>query len=102
MFDFLIVGHGLAGATLAHLLLRRDQRIMVLDKKLPHSASKVAAGLINPLIGPKFNAPLHAKDCLAESQRVFGSIGMETGNSLLGEFLLHRVFVTEKQRALWL
>ena len=59
MIDFLIVGHGLAGATLAHLLLERGQRIMVLDKKLPHCASQVAAGLVNPLIGPKFNIPEH-------------------------------------------
>ena len=102
MIDFLIVGHGLAGATLAHLLLRRGQRIMVLDKKLPHAASKVAAGLINPLIGPKFNVPAHMKDCLAESQDFFRSIEEEAGPSLYEEFLLHRIFVSEKQRSLWI
>ncbi|MBT3637004.1 MAG: FAD-binding oxidoreductase [Opitutae bacterium] len=102
MIDFLIVGHGLAGSALAHMLLKCGQRVVVLDDKSPHSASKVAAGLINPLIGPKFNAPLHAKDCLTESQRFFRSIEKETGTSLYGEFLLHRVFVSEKQRDLWL
>ena len=102
MIDFLIVGHGLAGATLAHLLLRRGQRIMVLDKKLPHAASKVAAGLINPLIGPKFNVPAHMKDCLTESQDFFRSIEEEAGPSLYEEFLLHRIFVSEKQRGLWI
>ena len=102
MIDFLIVGHGLAGATLAHLLLRRDRRIMVLDNKLPHSASQVAAGLINPLIGPKFNVPAHMADCLTESMDFFRSIGQEAGQSLTGEFLLHRIFVSEKQRNLWI
>ena len=102
MIDFLIVGHGLAGATLAHLLLRRGQRIMVLDKKLPHSASKVAAGLINPLIGPKFNVPAHMEDCLAQSMDFFRAIGEDSGSSLYEEFLLHRIFVSEKQRNLWI
>ena len=101
MIDFLIVGHGLAGATLAHLLLRRGQRVMVLDNKLPHSASQVAAGLINPLIGPKFNVPAHMADCLTESMDFFRSIGQEAGQPLTGEFLLHRIFVSEKQRNLW-
>jgi glycine oxidase len=102
MIDFLIVGHGLAGATLAHLLLRRGQRIRVLDNKLPHSASKVAAGLVNPLIGPKFNVPVHMEDCLTESQNFFRSIEEESGESLYEKFLLHRIFVSEKQRDLWI
>jgi glycine oxidase len=102
MIDFLIVGHGLAGATLAHLLLRRGQRIMVLDKKLPHSASQVAAGLINPLIGPKFNPPAHMEDCLTQSMDFFRSFEEKSGQSLYEEFLLHRIFVSEKQRALWI
>ena len=102
MIDFLIVGHGLAGATLAHLLLRRGQRIMVLDKTLPHSASQVAAGLINPLIGPKFNVPNHMEDCLIRSRDFFHSIEKEAGQTLYEEFLLHRIFISEKQRDLWL
>lgn len=102
MIDFLIVGHGLAGATLAHLLLQRGQQVMVLDNKFPHSASKVAAGLVNPLIGPKFNIPSHMKDCLTESQCFFRSMEEQSGESLYKKFLLHRIFVSEKQRDLWI
>jgi len=101
MIDFLIVGHGLAGATLAHLLLERGQRIMVLDKKLPHCASQVAAGLVNPLIGPKFNIPKHMEDCLKQSMDFFGSIGEESGQTIYRELVLHRIFGSEKQRDLW-
>ena len=102
MIDFLIVGHGLAGATLAQFLLRRGQRVVVLDKKLPHAASKVAAGLINPLIGPKFNLPAHIDNCLAENLRFFRPLEEEAGQSLYGEFLLYRIFVSGKQRDQWI
>lgn len=49
--DFLIIGQGLAGSLLAWLLLRRGQRVMVVDNGSPSSASRVAAGLVNPVTG---------------------------------------------------
>ena len=101
MIDFLIVGHGLAGSALAHMLLKRGQRVVVLEDKSLHSASKVAAGLVNPLIGPKLNIPMHMGDCLMQSMNFFRSMEEEAGQSLFGEFLLHRVFASEKQRRLW-
>ena len=57
MKEFLIVGHGLAGAVLAHQLLNRNQKVTVMDGNLAHSASGVSVGLVNPLIGPKLNPP---------------------------------------------
>ncbi len=102
MIDFLIVGHGLAGSVLARTLMKRGYRVMVLDIRSRHSASRVAAGLINPLIGPKFNFPLHIENCLTESENFFRSIEKETGCSLYEKFHLHRIFVSANQRKLWL
>ena len=65
MNEFLIVGHGLAGAVLAHQLLDRGQKVIVMEADLPHSASRVSVGLVNPLIGPKLNPPDKIRDCLA-------------------------------------
>ena len=80
MIDFLIVGHGLAGSVLAHMLLERGQRVVVLEDKSLHSASKVAAGLVNPLIGPKLNIPMHMGHCLKQSINFFRSIGEKAEN----------------------
>jgi glycine oxidase len=52
--DFLIIGHGLAGAILARTLRLRGHRVLVLDQPKPDSASNVAAGLINPIAGKRF------------------------------------------------
>jgi glycine/D-amino acid oxidase-like deaminating enzyme len=53
--DFLIIGQGLAGSILAYELIARGQRIMVIDNDHLGSASKVAAGIINPITGHRLN-----------------------------------------------
>jgi glycine/D-amino acid oxidase-like deaminating enzyme len=49
-YDYLIIGQGLAGSLLAWELLQRGCKVMVIDNGL-ENASKVAAGLINPVTG---------------------------------------------------
>ncbi len=52
-YDYIIVGQGLAGGLLSYLLLGSGKRLLVIDKDAEHNASHVAAGLINPITGPK-------------------------------------------------
>lgn len=85
-FDYLIVGQGLAGTLLAHTLITRGCRVMVIDQQHQGSSSKVAAGIINPITGPRlkqsddFNAYFeHAKAYYAKleyhiKKRVFTQI----------------------------
>ena len=56
-FDYLIIGQGLAGSILAHQLITQGQRVMVLDNDHQGSSSTVAAGIINPVTGPRLNCP---------------------------------------------
>lgn len=54
MLDYLIVGQGLAGSLLAWELMERGKkRVLVVDNEDPHAASRVAAGLINPVTGQR-------------------------------------------------
>jgi glycine/D-amino acid oxidase-like deaminating enzyme len=49
--DYIIVGQGLAGSALALHLLKRNKKILVIDRVLPNAASRVAVGLFNPITG---------------------------------------------------
>ena len=49
--DYLIVGQGIAGSLLALNLMARGKTVLVVDDGHIHSASRVAAGLINPITG---------------------------------------------------
>lgn len=52
--DFLIVGQGIAGTLLAHFLESEGQSVRVVDDGYQRSASRVAAGIINPVTGRRF------------------------------------------------
>lgn len=47
--DYLIIGQGLAGSCLAMELMSRGKLVVVADAADPHSGSRVAAGLFNPV-----------------------------------------------------
>lgn len=51
--DFIIVGQGMAGSILAHKLIERGKTVRVIDNHNQHSSSQVAAGIINPITGPR-------------------------------------------------
>tara|TARA_B100001287_G_scaffold269111_1_gene266185 strand:- start:91 stop:1134 length:1044 start_codon:yes stop_codon:yes gene_type:complete len=48
--DFIIVGQGIAGTTLAFKLLQKKHSVHVIDKYSPNSSSSIALGLYNPLV----------------------------------------------------
>lgn len=49
--DYIIVGFGIAGATLALQLRKRGHTTVIFDEPYDHQASRVAAGLFNPVTG---------------------------------------------------
>jgi len=61
-FDYLIIGQGLAGSILAHTLITQGCRVMVIDQHHKGASSKVAAGIINPITGPRLTNGSDFKD----------------------------------------
>ena len=51
--DYLLVGQGLAGSILGWELMQRGCRILIIDQEIGN-ASRIAAGLINPVTGMRF------------------------------------------------
>lgn len=52
--DVLIVGQGICGTFLSRELDRVGLSYIVIDEVQPHTASRAAAGLINPVTGRRF------------------------------------------------
>lgn len=52
--DFIIVGQGLAGTSLAWQLHFRGATVLLIDRDDASTASKIAAGLITPITGQRF------------------------------------------------
>ncbi|MBS0204377.1 MAG: FAD-binding oxidoreductase [Planctomycetes bacterium] len=52
-YDEIILGQGLAGTTLAWSLLRLGRRILVVDRAVEGTSSRIAAGLMTPITGQR-------------------------------------------------
>ena len=52
--DYIIVGQGIAGTVVAQTARRLGFSVMVIDESKSETASKVSAGLVNPITGRKF------------------------------------------------
>lgn len=51
--NFLIIGQGLAGSLVGLALIENEQTVTIVDNANPQSASRVAAGLMNPISGQR-------------------------------------------------
>ena len=49
--DYIIVGQGLAGSSLAIQLIQQGKKVVVFDEPVKNQCSRVAAGLFNPITG---------------------------------------------------
>ncbi|MCC2547497.1 FAD-binding oxidoreductase [Hymenobacter sp. BT175] len=97
-WDYLIVGHGLAGATLSVELRRRGYRVLVLDRPQPDSASNVAAGLMNPVAGKRFALAWRAADLLPAALAYYRELEQHFGATFLWELPILKLFSSVEEQ----
>ncbi len=54
MYDYVIVGQGIAGSMLSWFLMQANQKVLVIDKHNTSSSSNIASGMTNPITGRRF------------------------------------------------
>ncbi|WP_375436840.1 NAD(P)/FAD-dependent oxidoreductase [uncultured Hymenobacter sp.] len=91
-YDYLILGHGIAGATLAWELRRRGRTVLVLDANQPNSASKVAAGLMNPVAGKRFALAWRADELLTTAGVFYRELEQHFGQQFFYELPIWKLF----------
>ncbi|MBL7793554.1 MAG: FAD-binding oxidoreductase [Saprospiraceae bacterium] len=82
--DTLIVGQGLAGTLLAHFLIEAGQTVCVIDDDYPRAATRVAAGVINPVTGRSFVKSWRVDELIPFARQTYQQL-----ESLLGLPLYH-------------
>ncbi|GAB4094332.1 NAD(P)/FAD-dependent oxidoreductase [Flaviaesturariibacter terrae] len=73
--DYLIVGQGIAGSLLAWFLLQEGKRVCVVDKEADATASKVAAGIINPVTGRRYHTTWKADELHPFAWKTYSDLG---------------------------
>jgi len=98
-YDYLLLGHGIAGAVLARELRGRGLRVLAYDDPRPDTASRVAAGLMNPVAGKRFALTWRAADTLPYAVAYYQALAAELGG---GDFFqaapILKVFGSAQER----
>jgi glycine oxidase len=97
----LIIGQGLAGSVLAALLLERGKSFIVVDDNHLGAASKVAAGIINPITGKRLNRPTLIGEFLREAFSTYPAIERLLGTPIFAQRKVLRLFTDETERQRW-
>lgn len=100
-FDTLIIGQGLAGSLLAWRLLARGQRVLVVDDGARSSASRTAAGLLNPVTGQRLVLHPEADTLLPAASRLYAELAAEFGRPFFHPLGVRRLFQSQQERELW-
>lgn len=77
--NVLIIGQGIAGSCLAWELKRRGADFTIADRPIAETASRVAAGLVNPLTGRAFRPGWRQEECLSAAEAFYPETERELG-----------------------
>lgn len=97
---FLIVGGGLAGITLSHLLLQRNQQVTLIDDGL-NASTKIAAGMVNPIVFRRTTLSWRATEFLTYSWDFYKSLEKQLNTSFAEPLLIKRIFPSVNEKEEW-
>ncbi len=100
--DYIIVGQGLAGSALAIQLLKRNKKILVIDKPDLNRASSVAAGLFNPITGKKMVKTWMADVLFPYLYEFYREAEELTKSSFFHPMPLYRPFISIEEQNEWM
>jgi glycine/D-amino acid oxidase-like deaminating enzyme len=100
--DVLIVGQGICGTFLSWWLEKAGVSFVVIDEQQPLTASKAAAGLINPVTGRRIVTTWMIDELLPFAQEAYRQIGEVLGISCMEQVGLVDFFPTAQMRLAFL
>ena len=102
IYDFILVGHGLAGSILGQTLAQKGYKIVILDQPKANSASQVAAGLMNPLAGKRFAKSWLADTLLPFAAAFYRQLEKESGQQLFYQKPILKLFSSLEEQNNWM
>ncbi len=100
MFDFIIVGGGLAGVTFAHTLERYGRSFCLISDR-SQAASLVAAGAYNPVVLKRFTPIWMATEQIHCLHDFYGGVEAKLGTQLLHPMAVLRRFASVEEQNNW-
>lgn len=102
IYDFLIVGHGLAGVCVAQHLEKYTASYTVINYEQEYSSSKVAAGLYNPITGRKMKKTWLADEIFPYMESFYQSLEVKLNAKFLVQRKIYRPFTSIEEQNEWI
>jgi len=102
MYDYFIVGGGLAGSTLAYRLIKQGAKVMVMDDVHKNISSNVAAGIVNPITGKRTTLTWNAAGLFDELHKYYPAIEKELGKEFFNTMPTYKLFESIYEQNEWL
>jgi glycine/D-amino acid oxidase-like deaminating enzyme len=83
--EFLIIGQGISGTWLSYYLQKENKSFLVIDNNQSNSASRVAAGIINPVTGRRIVKTWMIDELLAYLKPAYEALGKELGITAISQ-----------------
>jgi glycine/D-amino acid oxidase-like deaminating enzyme len=100
--DFLIVGQGLAGSSLASQLLLRKKKILVVNNRAHNTSSEVAAGIYNPVTGKMLAKTWMANEIFPFLETFYSRLEEITGSRFYHPLPIYRPFADITEQNEWM
>ncbi len=97
--DFLIIGQGIAGTVLSYTLMQAGQSVLVMDEHKPNSASRIAAGVINPVSGRRFTVAWQYDEIYPVAVEVYKAMEQLLGVPVFKPRDIYNVLPSEQLKA---
>ena len=98
---YLIVGQGLAGTLVSYQLWKRGIAHKVLDDSHKTSATKAAAGIINPVTGRRYVKSWMIDALIPKAKEIYKALEQLLGIELIKQSPLIRTWSDQKQEDRW-
>ncbi|HRG89096.1 MAG TPA: FAD-binding oxidoreductase [Chitinophagales bacterium] len=101
MYNYIVVGQGIAGSMLSWFLMQQGQRILVIDKYNASSSSNIASGVIKPITGRRFVKTWMAEDLLPFSEKTYRQFELLFNDTFFHPALFVKLFNSIKEQNDW-
>ncbi|MCC6584296.1 MAG: FAD-binding oxidoreductase [Chitinophagales bacterium] len=99
--DYIIVGQGIAGSMIAHFLLKRGKKILVVDEYNPNASSNIAAGVVNPVTGRKMVKTWLIDEILPFAKEAYKALEKDLNISFFFERDIYKIFSSQEDAEIW-
>ena len=99
--DYIIVGQGLAGTILAHILVARGKTVLLIDRPGLSSCSRISAGIFNPVVFKRLTKSWMANELLEFLVPFYKKKETLLRERLLTKTEIVRLFSSGEERKLW-